>query len=172
MRFVVQGTLPAVDRETPATSCCEAPDRIALSPDGHGGLLSALRASGALDEMAAAGVRTIFTFQVDNPLLSVCAPGVLGHHALAGADMSSVVVRKVGPEEKMGVIARVDGRTAVVEYSDLPDELAQQRDARRRARLLGRLDRRPLHRGRLRAAAHRGRPAAALPPGAEEGAPR
>ena len=43
--------------------------------------------------------------------------------------MASVVVRKISAEEKMGVIARVDGRTGVVEYSDLPDELAQQRDA-------------------------------------------
>ena len=39
-----------------------------------------------------------------------------------------MVVRKLGPEERMGVIARIDGRTGVVEYSDLPDELAQQRD--------------------------------------------
>jgi UDP-N-acetylglucosamine/UDP-N-acetylgalactosamine diphosphorylase len=39
-----------------------------------------------------------------------------------------MVVRKLGPEEKMGVIARIDGRTGVVEYSDLPDELARQRD--------------------------------------------
>ena len=39
-----------------------------------------------------------------------------------------MVVRKVGPAEKMGVIGLVDGRTAVVEYSDLPDELAEQRD--------------------------------------------
>jgi UDP-N-acetylglucosamine/UDP-N-acetylgalactosamine diphosphorylase len=128
VRFVVQGTLPAVDRET-GEILLDAPDRIALSPNGHGGLLSALRACGALDEMASAGVRTIFTFQVDNPLLSVCRPEVLGHHALAGAEMASVVVRKVGPEEKMGVIARVDGRTTVVEYSDLPDELAHEVDA-------------------------------------------
>ena len=42
--------------------------------------------------------------------------------------MTSVVVRKLGPEEKMGVIARVDGKTAVVEYSDLPEELAEARD--------------------------------------------
>lgn len=128
VRFVVQGTLPAIDRAT-GDILLDAPDRIARSPDGHGGLLSALRASGALEEMAAAGVRTIFTFQVDNPLLSVCRAEWLGHHVLAGADMSSVVVRKLGPGEKMGVIARVDGRTAVVEYSDLPDELAEQRDA-------------------------------------------
>ena len=40
-----------------------------------------------------------------------------------------MVVRKRSPEEKMGVIARIDGRTGVVECSDLPDELAQMRDA-------------------------------------------
>lgn len=128
VRFVVQGTLPAVDRQTGGI-LREAPDRLALSPDGHGGLLSALRASGALDEMSAAGVGTIFTFQVDNPMLSVCRPELLGHHARAAAQMSSVAVRKSGPEEKMGVIVRLDGRTGVVEYSDLPDELAQERDA-------------------------------------------
>jgi len=128
VRFVVQGTLPAVDRED-GRILLEAPDRVALSPDGHGGLLSALRASGSLDEMAAGGVDTIFTFQVDNPMLRVCRPELLGHHAMAGADMSSLVVRKLAPEEKMGVIARIGGRTGVVEYSDLPDELAQQRDA-------------------------------------------
>ena len=43
---------------------------------------------------------------------------------------------------------------------------------RGRARLLGGIDRRALHRGGLRAAAHRRRPAAAVPPGAEEGALR
>jgi UDP-N-acetylglucosamine/UDP-N-acetylgalactosamine diphosphorylase len=127
VRFVVQGTLPAVDRESGAI-LLEAPDRLALSPDGHGGLLSALRASGALDEIEAAGIATLFTFQVDNPLLPVCRPDVIGHHVGARADMSSMVVRKLAPEEKMGVIARVDRRTGVVEYSDLPDELAEERD--------------------------------------------
>lgn len=128
VRLVVQGTLPAVDRETGEILLAE-PGHLALSPDGHGGLLSALAASGALDEMAAEGVRTIFTFQVDNPLARVCRRELLGHHVLANADMASVVVRKMSAEEKMGVIARVDGHTAVVEYSDLPDALAEQRDA-------------------------------------------
>jgi UDP-N-acetylglucosamine/UDP-N-acetylgalactosamine diphosphorylase len=128
VRLVVQGTLPAVDAAG-GEILRDAPDHLALSPDGHGGLLSALASSGALDEMTREGVRTIFTFQVDNPLARVCRPELLGHHVLAGADMASVVVRKLTAEEKMGVIARVDGRTGVVEYSDLPDALAQQRDA-------------------------------------------
>lgn len=128
VRFVVQGTLPAVDRVS-GRILLETPDHLALSPDGHGGLLSALRSSGALAEMAAAGVETIFTFQVDNPLLSVCSPELIGYHVQAGAQMASMAVRKLGPEEKMGVIVRLDGRTGVVEYSDLPDELARARDS-------------------------------------------
>lgn len=127
VHFVVQGTLPAVDATTGAL-LREAPDRLALSPDGHGGLLMALRTSGALDEMAAAGIETLFTYQVDNPLVRTCRPEFLGHHSLAGAQMSSVVVRKLSAQERMGVIAHVDDRPGVVEYSDLPDELAQARD--------------------------------------------
>jgi UDP-N-acetylglucosamine/UDP-N-acetylgalactosamine diphosphorylase len=127
VRFVVQGTLPAVDART-GEILRERPDRLALSPDGHGGLLSALRNSGALDEMAAMGIDTLFTYQVDNPLVRTCRPEFLGHHALAGAEMSSVVVRKISPGERMGVIAHIDDRPGVVEYSDLPDELAELRD--------------------------------------------
>jgi UDP-N-acetylglucosamine/UDP-N-acetylgalactosamine diphosphorylase len=126
VRFVVQGTLPAVDART-GEILRETPDHLALSPDGHGGLLSALRASGALDEMAAAGIDTLFTYQVDNPLVRTCRPEFLGHHRLAGAEMSSVVVRKLSPGERMGVIAHIDDRPGVVEYSDLPDDLAELR---------------------------------------------
>lgn len=126
VRFVIQGTLPAVDAGG-GQILLDAPDRLALSPDGHGGLLIALRRAGALDEMTDEGITTFFTFQVDNPLLQVAHPALLGEHVEAGAEMSSLVVRKKSPEEKMGVIARVDGKTAVVEYSDLPDKLARAR---------------------------------------------
>jgi UDP-N-acetylglucosamine/UDP-N-acetylgalactosamine diphosphorylase len=127
VHFFVQGMLPAVDRDTGAI-LLEAPDRIALSPDGHGGLLRAMRHSGVLDDARQRGVRTVFTFQVDNPLLRLAHPRFLGHHVLAGAEMSSLAIRKLGPDERMGVFATVEGRTVLVEYSDLPDELAHQRE--------------------------------------------
>ncbi|MDX6646716.1 MAG: UDP-N-acetylglucosamine/UDP-N-acetylgalactosamine diphosphorylase [Miltoncostaeaceae bacterium] len=126
LAFFVQGTMPAVDLETGAV-LLEARDRLALSPDGHGGLLAALRRAGVLDELRERGIETILTFQVDNPLLRLARPELIGHHALRRAEMSSVVVSKRTPEERMGVVATVDGRTAVVEYSDLPDELANRR---------------------------------------------
>jgi UDP-N-acetylglucosamine/UDP-N-acetylgalactosamine diphosphorylase len=126
LRLFTQGTMPAVDAATGAVLLAE-PDRVALSPDGHGGTLRALRHAGCLDEMRARGIDTVFYLQVDNPLVAIGDPGFLGAHRLAGADVSSKVVRKHDPAEKVGVVAERDGRQLVIEYSDLPDALAEQR---------------------------------------------
>jgi UDP-N-acetylglucosamine/UDP-N-acetylgalactosamine diphosphorylase len=127
VRFVVQGTLPAVDSRS-GQIILEAPDRLALSPDGHGGLLLALRRSGTLDWLGARGIQTLFTFQVDNPLTSIADARFLGHHLAAGAEMSNLAVRKREPGERVGVIARRGDQTVVVEYSDLDDQSAAARD--------------------------------------------
>ena len=129
VRFFVQGTLPAVDRDTGAI-LLDAPDRLSLSPDGHGGLLRALRREGVLAELTKSGITTLITFQVDNPLLRLADPLYVGHHVTARSDMSSLVVRKLGPAERMGVLARSGEVTRLVEYSDLPERLAEQRDTR------------------------------------------
>jgi UDP-N-acetylglucosamine/UDP-N-acetylgalactosamine diphosphorylase len=39
------------------------------------------------------------------------------------------MVPKVGPEEKVGVFCRSGGKTMVIEYSDLPEDLMHERDA-------------------------------------------
>lgn len=131
VRFFTQGRMPAVDRSTGKILLAEKGE-VALSPDGHGGTLTALAAPGpdgspsCLNEMKALGVRTLFYFQVDNPLVEIADPAFLGHHRQAEAEMSFKVVEKVAPEEKIGVVVRVDGRPRVIEYSDLPPELAER----------------------------------------------
>lgn len=126
LRLFTQGTMPAVDAATGAVLLAER-GRVALSPDGHGGTLRALRRAGHLEEMAARGIDTVFYLQVDNPLVRIGDPGFVGAHHLAGADVSSKVVRKRDPREKVGVVAERDGRQCMIEYSDLPDALAEQR---------------------------------------------
>lgn len=128
VRIFVQGTMPAVDRKT-GRILLEAPDRVALAPDGHGGLFHALRRHGLLDEMRERGITTMFTFQVDNPLARVARPEFLGHHATGHAEMSNIVVRKRDPAERVGIVARSQRQTVLVEYSDLPDALAAAREA-------------------------------------------
>jgi UDP-N-acetylglucosamine pyrophosphorylase len=51
--FMVQGTMPAFDAD--GKILLESQGSLALSPNGHGGSLSALRSSGALSDMAIRG---------------------------------------------------------------------------------------------------------------------
>ena len=100
---------------------------IACSPDGHGGSFKALRRSGALKDMKKRGVEFISYFQVDNPLVNICDPLFIGLHALDKAEMSSKALIKAYPKEKIGNFCLLDGKVTVIEYSDMPDELAERR---------------------------------------------
>jgi len=126
LKVFCQGTMPAVDAATGKVLLAER-DRLALSPDGHGGMLSALVESGTLDELQSRGIRHLFYFQVDNPLVEVCGPEFIGYHLLAGSEFSSQVVAKQTPLDRVGNVVQVDGRLHVIEYSDLPDQLARRR---------------------------------------------
>jgi UDP-N-acetylglucosamine/UDP-N-acetylgalactosamine diphosphorylase len=72
-------------------------------------------------------VEFISYWQVDNPLVRLFDPLFIGLHALAGAEMSSKAVIKNAPKEKVGNFCLVGGKVTVIEYSDLPDELAEKR---------------------------------------------
>jgi UDP-N-acetylglucosamine/UDP-N-acetylgalactosamine diphosphorylase len=126
--FFQQGMVPSLDPE--GRLLLEERGRIFENPDGHGGSLTALLRSGALDDLERRGVDTIFYYQVDNPLVRIADPVFLGLHALSGAEMSCKVIRKLDPMEKVGVVARVDGRVAVIEYTEISDAHRHARDAR------------------------------------------
>ncbi len=117
VHFFTQGMWPALDAD--GHLIMERPDRLFMSPDGHGGTLSALRSSGMLDDMAGRGLACLFYFQVDNPLVEVADPVFLGFHALRLADISIKVCAKRAPDEKLGVVVHRDGRVAMVEYTEL-----------------------------------------------------
>jgi UDP-N-acetylglucosamine/UDP-N-acetylgalactosamine diphosphorylase len=132
--FFRQGTMPALDLET-GKLLMEKPGRLFVSPNGHGGTLTALNDSGLLETMAGRGVTQVFYFQVDNPLVKMADPVFLGHHLKANGEASSKVVAKAGPADKMGVFAEVNGRCTIIEYSDLPAELAKETDERGQLKL-------------------------------------
>ena len=119
-----QGTVPNFGLD--GTVLLAGKSTIACSPDGHGGSLKALYQSGALEDMRKRGIEIISYFQVDNPLVNVFDPLFIGLHALDEAEMSSKALVKAQPKEKVGNFCLVDGRVTVIEYSDLPDELAER----------------------------------------------
>ena len=123
-----QGTMPAVDAETGQLLLADK-DQLFLSPDGHGGTVAALAASGAIQDMERRGVEHLFYFQVDNPLAPVCDPRLVGAHLLGESELTSLAVAKESPDEKLGNFVTIDGRQQVIEYSDFPQEIARERDA-------------------------------------------
>ncbi|GIW78493.1 MAG: UDP-N-acetylhexosamine pyrophosphorylase [Gemmatales bacterium] len=132
--FVMQqGTMPALDRET-GKLLMAGPGELFLSPNGHGGVLKALVDYGYLEKLKDQGVKHLFYFQVDNPLVKIADPYFIGKHLEAMADVSSKAVAKTEPGERIGVFVKMDGKCMIIEYSDLPSELAQLRDEKRNLR--------------------------------------
>lgn len=127
VHFFRQGQMAAVDFE--GKIILEAKDRIALSPDGHGGSLRALVRSGAVELMRKEGVDTLSYFQVDNPLVHPLDPTFIGFHIEAGSEMSSKMLDKAYPKEKVGHFCLQRGKAIVIEYSDMPDDLTEETDA-------------------------------------------
>ena len=125
--FFTQGSMPAVGLDGKLLLARE--DSLALSPNGHGGTLLALRKSGALDRMKADSAEVISYFQVDNPLAPMADPLFIGLHDLEKSEMSAIVLIKTGPMEKLGNFCVSGGRTQIIEYSDLPEDLANRRKA-------------------------------------------
>ena len=120
-----QGTMPAVDAAR-GKILMESASRIALSPDGHGGIVSALDRQGILKSASQRGIEHFFYAQVDNPLVRACDPELIGYHLLSKSQMTTQVVKKRFGKEKVGNVVSVGGRTHIIEYSDLPDEAASR----------------------------------------------
>ena len=125
--FFKQAMNPALDEN--GKLILEARDRVFLSPNGHGGSYAAFATSGALADSERRGIKHLFYFQVDNPLIRIADPLFMGLHDLTGSEMSLKVLRKTGPDEKVGVVALEDGVPKVIEYSDFSPEESARVDA-------------------------------------------
>ena len=102
--------------------------RILKNPNGHGGSIQALHESGSLDEMAQRGIEEVFYFQVDNPLVKIADPLFIGAHVAIRAQMSTKVVQKTDPAERVGIIGMINGKLGCIEYSELSPEQAAARN--------------------------------------------
>lgn len=124
VHFIVQGLVPAVDYD--GKILLAEKGKIAMTPDGHGGSLRALVRSGAVDTMKALGVDIVSYFQVDNPIVQCIDPAFVGFHVLGQSELSSKMVPKAYPLEKVGHFCQQNGTALVVEYSDMPNEMQEE----------------------------------------------
>ena len=128
LRIFCQGTMPAIDAES-GKVLLSSKGEVSLGPDGHGGMLHAMSVHGCLDDAADQGIEHFFYGQVDNPLVEICDPLLIGHHILANSDMTTQVVRKQTPTDRVGNVVTIEGRLQIIEYSDLPESAGKQVNA-------------------------------------------
>ncbi len=116
VHFFSQGLLPTLTPEGRLILKDEV--NLLANPDGHGGSMKALYESGMAARLKERGILEIFYCQVDNPLARIADPAFIGYHREEGADISTKVVRRQNLEEKVGIYGLVNGKPAIVEYSD------------------------------------------------------
>lgn len=100
-------------------------EEIMMAPNGNGGIFSALSSSGMLDDMKSRGIAHIFMNNVDNVVVKVLDPTLLGLHVDDGNDVTS---KSITPKkgESVGRLSLVNGDKGVVEYTELPEGTEDQ----------------------------------------------
>jgi len=125
IHFFKQGMMPVFDLN--GKILLHEKNQILMSPNGHGGSFKALLDSGALKIMEDEGIEYLSYFQVDNPLVYCLDPTFIGMHEWSNAEMSSKAVQKNSPDEKVGTFVNLNENLQVIEYSDIPPTLAQEK---------------------------------------------
>ena len=122
----VQGELPLVSLD--GKLLIGKNKLVKLASDGNGGTFASLRLSGALADMKERGVEWVFIGSVDNVLLKMVDTVLLGFAIDKGVQIASKSIVKANPHEKVGVFCKMNGHPKVIEYSELPEKMAEEID--------------------------------------------
>lgn len=121
-----QGVLPCISND--GKILLESKSRVAVAPDGNGGIYEALIVSGILDDMRKRGIQHIHAYCVDNCLVKVADPVFIGFAASLNVDIATKVVRKRNATESVGLILQKNGKPDVVEYSEIDKATTEAED--------------------------------------------
>lgn len=122
-----QGVLPCISND--GKILLESKSKVAVAPDGNGGIYQALINSGAVSDMKKRGVEHIHLYGVDNCLVRVADPTFIGFSASKDVDIATKVVRKRNAKEPVGLIVQKNGKPDVVEYSEIDEATAEAKDS-------------------------------------------
>ena len=124
-----QGELPLINTE--GKLLINKNGLIKEASDGNGGVFSSLRTSGALSDMKERGIKWIFIGGVDNVLLKMADTTLLGLAIKENVQIASKSIVKANPTERVGVFCKMNGHPKVIEYSELPEKMAEEVDNNR-----------------------------------------
>ena len=126
VKFFKQGELPLLTEQ--GQLILDKNKKIKEAADGNGGIYEAMFQNGILQDMKQKGVEWIFVSNVDNILSNFVDPLLLGITVKQNNVIAAKSVAKTNPKEKVGVFCKMNGKVKVIEYIDLPEEMAEEKD--------------------------------------------
>lgn len=124
--FFEQGELPMMDTE--GKILIGEDGLIKLAADGHGGIYESLVKTKMTNKMRELGVEWVFIGGVDNCLVKMVDPVLMGIAIDKKVTVACKSVVKANPHEKVGVFCKRNGKPNVIEYSEITDEMAEATD--------------------------------------------
>mgnify|MGYP000071298820 CR=1 FL=1 len=121
--FFKQGQLPMID--TKGKVLIGEDGLIKQAADGHGGIFLSMKKNGIIYDMKSRGIEWAFIGGVDNVLVNMVDPVLLGLAIDKKVLAAGKSVVKAGPHEKVGVFCKRNGKPSVVEYSEISEEMAE-----------------------------------------------
>lgn len=129
--FFEQGVLPCISNE--GKIILESKSRVAVAPDGNGGIYQALVTSSVLSDIKSRNIHHVHAYCVDNSLVKVADPIFIGFSASKDVDLATKVVRKRNATESVGLIILKNGKPDVVEYSEIDSATAKALDEKNKS---------------------------------------
>ena len=126
IKFFEQGNLPLISED--GKLLVDENLHIKYAADGNGCIYKAMKKNGILDDMKSKNIKWIFIGSVDNALLNMVDPILLGLTVSEGNKIGSKSVVKRSPDEPVGVFCKKNSKPAVIEYTELPTEMARETD--------------------------------------------
>ena len=126
VKFFKQGNLPLLSEDGKLVINSEY--RIKYAASGNGTIYQAMLNDGVIDDMKRKGIKWVFIGSVDNALLNMVDPILLGLTKKRGTEIASKTIVKNSPYEKVGVFCKKNGKPGVIEYSEIPETLIEEVD--------------------------------------------
>lgn len=126
IKFFKQGQMPLISED--GKLLVGENKLIKEASDGNGGIFSSMAKSGCLADMEKKGVKWLFIGSIDNVLLKMADPCLIGLAEERGVKIATKSVVKNSPTERVGVICKQDGKVGVMEYSEIPKEYSEAVD--------------------------------------------
>ena len=126
IKFFSQGELPTINKE--GKILLAEKGLVKEAADGNGGIFSSMNKNGIIDDMIEKQVEWLFIGAIDNALLKMVDPLLVGIAHSYGVLAAAKSLVKCSPTEKVGVFCKRNNQPSVIEYTELPEEMANLRD--------------------------------------------